>query len=113
MVCISFCMLLFLSISLNVTFFLVIAFRKILFLFLIKIFILTLLGIIIANLVSFIFIKVQYQYNFIPIPPGVYFTNFLPVVNRIENYLYPSIVILLFSLSLPLIFMKYFKIVKK
>ena len=87
--------------------------KSILFLFLIKVFILTLLGIIIANLVSFIFIKVQYQYNFISIPPGVYFTNFLPVVNRIENYLYPSIVILLFSLSLPLIFMKYFKIVKK
>ena len=87
--------------------------KSILFLFLIKVFILTLLGIIIANLVSFIFIKVQYQYNFISIPPGIYFTNFLPVVNRIENYLYPSIVILVFSLSLPLIFMKYFKIVKK
>ena len=87
--------------------------KSILFLFLIKVFILTLLGIIIANLVSFIFIKVQYQYNFISIPPGIYFTNFPPVVNHIENYLYPSIVILLFSLSLPLIFMKYFKIVKK
>ena len=87
--------------------------KSILFLFLIKVFILTLLGIIIANLVSFIFIKVQYQYNFISIPPGIYFTNFLPVVNRIENYLYPSIVVLLFSLSLPLIFMKYFKVVKK
>ena len=87
--------------------------KSILFLFLIKVFILTLLGIIIANLVSFIFIKLQYQYNFISIPPGIYFTNFLPVVYRIENYLYPSIVILLFSLSLPLIFMKYFKIVKK
>ena len=83
--------------------------KSIFAMFFLKFLSLTLLGICFGMITSCCLIYIQIEYNIIAITPSIYFSDFLPVLNNFNNYLYPSLFIIIITLFYPLFFFKKFK----
>ena len=75
--------------------------KSIFIIYILKFISLTFLGVLLALFVSFLLTYLQIHYNMISISPGIYFAEYLPIDNNLNNYIFTSLFILLLTFVIP------------
>tara|TARA_Y100001970_G_scaffold42776_1_gene53260 strand:- start:42854 stop:43930 length:1077 start_codon:yes stop_codon:yes gene_type:complete len=71
------------------------SYNEIYYLYCFKFLLLNIIGIILGTIVALLLLYFELKFNFIQIPSEIYFTSSVPIIFKIQNFIYAPLVILL------------------
>ena len=71
------------------------SYNEIYYLYCSKFLVLNIIGIISGSIIALFFLWLELKFNFIPIPSEIYFTSSVPIVFKVQNFIYAPLIILL------------------